>query len=336
MLKSIHGIADAMAVLSESPNSAPPPGASPLWGGQTAAVSGGGAPPRSSLAAAATAGQRLQPLSRRLLQVAGVLSILLILVVANSLLRSDENPFNPVAAAAEKTQNCPGFHFSAYIVYSTTALPQPITASGSGAYNAETKRTSMSLDLNSSITGPMHMNQVIDDQYIYENGDAVSKELPPGKEWVRINKEQEKDETPSADFDESLEMLDSSGDIHAVGRQSVNGKMTRRYRGEVPLDKFIELLREDGKDEAAETYEALEGTTPTGISAEVWIDSKKILRRMRVVMPVPGKEGEPSFTMDMRMDLFGFGAKPDIQLPDPDTVVDGPLDSGSSSSGQIS
>jgi hypothetical protein len=26
------------------------------------------------------------------------------------------------------------------------------------------------------------------------------------------------------------------------------------------------------------------------------------------------------------MDLFDYGAQPDIELPDPDTVVEGPLD----------
>ncbi|HEX8051251.1 MAG TPA: hypothetical protein VF504_07250, partial [Solirubrobacterales bacterium] len=60
-------------------------------------------------------GAELEPLSRRLLQAAGALSLLLILVVVNSLLNSGSaSPFNPnpVAAAAERTQEAPGLRMN--------------------------------------------------------------------------------------------------------------------------------------------------------------------------------------------------------------------------------
>ena len=53
-------------------------------------------------------------------------------------------------------------------------------------------------------------------------------------------------------------------------------------------------------------------------------------------MPMPGDPGEPSLTMDMRMDIFDYGAQPNIQLPDTDSVVEGPLDSDEAPSASTS
>lgn len=270
----------------------------------------------------------MEPFSRRLLRIAGVLSLLLIAVVANSLLKGGEAALNPVALAAQRAEKCPGFRFSLYVTYTTPALPEPFTASGSGAYNARTERTLTELSLNSSVIGSLHFVEVDDSEYKYESGDTVDAELPPGKQWVRTEKDAEDGDRPSADIDEAMNMLGTSGGVHLVGVEEIDGRSTRRYRAEIELGQFVELLREKGKDEVADAYEGLEGGTTTGVSAEAWVDDKHLLRRFRLVMPVPGgKDGGPAFTMDMRMDLFDFGAQPKIDLPDPALVEDGPLES---------
>jgi len=277
-----------------------------------------------------SAGGSLEPLSRRLLQVVAVLAVLLIAVVVNSVLHGDENApaLNPVAQAAERMESYPGFNFNLYVVYNSPALPGPVTAQGSGIYNGDTDRARVSLSLDSPIAGPIRFVEISDDTYSYEKSNTFATELPPGKEWVRTEKDERKDDT-DLEFDEAMQILSDSGNVRVVGHQSVNGKMTRRYRANIAIAKLAELLREKGKDDAADAYESLEGVAPTGISAEVWIDRSNLVRRMRFVMPAPGENGAPPTTTDMRMDLFNFGNHPDIQLPDPDTVVDGPLDSSS-------
>lgn len=304
------------------PNSAPPPGASPLWGGYSQ-----GAPPPIAPREPAR-GEQLQPLSRRLLRTAAGLTVLLFLVIVNSLVnQGEESPFNPnpVAQAAEHTAKAQGARFSIYIVYSSTALPEPITATGSGAYNAETKRSRASLEMNSSLTGPVHIVTVDDGDFEYTSGDTVAAKLPPGKEWVKVEKGSKEDE-PSLDMEDSLRLLSSSGGVRLVGHEAVNGMATRRYRTEIQLGQFVDYLRKAGKDEVAESYERIEGLAPTGISAEAWVDRKDMLRRFRMVLPMPGKEGGPALTVDMRMDIFDYGAHPAIQVPDPDRVFDGPLE----------
>lgn len=312
--------------LSEMPKSVPPPNSPPLWG---SAGSAGAQPqpPGPTATTPADTGGSLEPLSRRLLQVVGVLSLLLIGVVAISILYGDENApaLNPVAAAATRVERYPGFNFNIYVVYSSPALPGPLSAQGKGAYDADTNRTRVTLSLDSSITGPVRFVEVADKTHTYEKSNAFSTALPPGKEWVRTKKDESREDA-GLDLDKAMGILSDSGNVRVVGHQSVNGKMTRHYRANIAIARLVALLHQQGENDIANVYEGLEGIAPTGISAEVWVDRKNVLRRMRFVMPVPGKDGAPPMTMDMRMDLFNFGHHHGIQLPNPDTVVDGPLD----------
>ncbi|HKO38169.1 MAG TPA: hypothetical protein VJU14_07365 [Solirubrobacterales bacterium] len=235
---------------------------------------------------------------------------------------------NPVAAAAERVEKFPGGRASIYMVYSSPEFPQPLRASGSGAFNETTDRSRLDLEM-STPYGPLGMIKISAGALEYEGGDLVERELPPGKEWV-LTEESEgsgEDETPM-NVDDSLELLGASGEIELVGRESINGKMARHYRGEVQLADLVDFLREKGKYREAEAYGRIEGQAPTAIRAEGWVDDQNLLRRLRMVMPVPGERGEPPVTIDMRMDLFDYGAQPDIELPDPDSVVEGPLEDG--------
>jgi hypothetical protein len=278
-------------------------------------------------------GEPLDPLSRRLLRTAGGLSVLLLLVLLNAVVNGGDDTLdlNPVATAAERAQNIPGGRFTLYVVYSTPASPTTFTATGSGAYNAKTDRSRATLEMKGP-TGTLHVVEITDGDFEYTGGDVVARDLPPGKEWVRTEESGSGGEEASLDPQDALQILGSSGEVEMIGRESINGKMTRRYRGEVQLGDFIDLMRENDQDAAADAYERIEGQTPTGISAESWVDSGSMLRRFRMVMPIPGEPGEPPLTFDMRMDIFDYGAEPAIQLPNPDRVVEGPLDSAAAPS----
>jgi hypothetical protein len=329
------------------PTSSPPPGAPPLWG----SYGKGGAPAPAPLTSSATAPnrslrssavgdlfdyQQLEPSSQRLLRLAGLLAVLLLLVLLNSALNDGGSPgeptttvqpeLNPVAAAAERVEKLPGGRMSLYIVYSSPALPGPLAASGSGVYNEETERSRITLDMKNPLTGaPMQSVQISDGSVEYEGGNIIAEDLPPGKEWVRTEEEDEDGET-SLSYEDSMELLTSPETFKLVGRESINGKMTHHYRGEVKIDELVDWLRERGADEKADAYEEIQDVTPTEISAEGWVDDKNLLRRLRMVTPMPAEEDGPPMTIDMRMDLFDFGAKPDIQLPDPASVVEGPIE----------
>ncbi|HST69470.1 MAG TPA: hypothetical protein VLI94_07405 [Solirubrobacterales bacterium] len=328
------------------PTSSPPPGAAPLWGsydgkgGEPAPAQTAPSAGRTSRRASAIGDlfgyEQLDPPSQRLLKLAGLLAVLLLLVLLNAALNSGGSSaagaptaspeLNPVASAAERVEKFGGGRMSLYIVYSSPGLPGPLTASGSGAYNEETGRSRIALDVKNPLTGaPMRSVQISDGNVEYEGGDIIAEDLPPGKEWVRT--EGEDDET-SLSFEDSMELLESPETFQLVGRESINGKTARHYRGEVKINDLVDWLREKGADEKADAYEEIEDVAPTEISAEGWVDGNDLLRRLRMVIPMPGEDGRPPMTIDMRMDFFDYGAKPDIQLPDPASVVDGPLEDG--------
>jgi hypothetical protein len=274
-------------------------------------------------------GEPLDPLSRRLMDGVKFLSLLLILVLANSFLNDGAESrleFNPVAAAAERTQSQPGARFTMKAIYTSPSLPGPLVGNGSGSINSETGYSQAALKLDSP-KGLVQIETVSDGTTVYMRGTGISDELPSGKEWVAMqpflgHSEQEA-MVGGGDVDSTLQMFTAvDGSVREMGREKVRGVPTRRYRTSVSLNGYAELLRDEGKDELADHYEKLATLMPEPVIGEAWIDDEEIVRRSRVIMDLPGESGQPEMTMDMRMDLFDFGARPQIQLPDPSQAFD--------------
>jgi hypothetical protein len=266
-------------------------------------------------------------LERRLTYGIGVLSLLLILVVANSFFHSDENPLNPIAAAAERTQSQPGARFTMRAVYTSDSLPRPMIARGTGAYNTESGLSEANLRVDSPTKGWIAIQTIGDGTSVYMGGTALSGELPDGKAWMKIEPflghSQDEMALSGSGADESLGTLSNvHGGAELVGRERVRGVPTKRYRTQVSFDEYSHLLREEGKDEIAQQIEKVGTLYSTPPVVEGWIDTRGILRRMRMVMTIPLSPGQPAMTMDMKMDLFDIGAHPAITLPDSSNVYD--------------
>lgn len=257
----------------------------------------------------------------------GVLSLLLILVVANSFFHSDENPLNPIAAAAERTQSQPGARFTLRAVYTSDSLPRPMIARGEGAYNTESGLSEANLRVDSPSKGWIAVQTISDGTSVYMGGTALSGELPDGKAWMKIEPflghSQDEMALSSSGADESLGTLSNvRGDAELVGREKVRGVPSKRYRTHVSFDEYSKLLREEGKDDLADQMEKVGTLYATPPLIEGWVDGKGILRRMRMVMTMPAPAGRPAMTMDMTMELFDIGAHPTIALPDSSNVYD--------------
>jgi hypothetical protein len=255
----------------------------------------------------------------------GLLSLLLILVVANSFFHSDENPLNPIAAAAERTQSQPGARFAMRAVYTSADLPRPMVARGQGAYNTETGLSEATLRIDSPIKGRVTVESVGDGTAFYMGGSAFASELPDGKEWMKIEPflghSQDELALSGNGADSSLGALSSvDGDAVRLGREDVRGVPTQRYRGRISYGAYAALLRDEDKDEIADQIEKYDTLITTPPLAEAWVDDKGVLRRMRMKMTIPA--GQASLTMDMTTELFDFGAHPQIALPDASRVFD--------------
>lgn len=266
-------------------------------------------------------GPGLEPLSKRLLEVAAGLSVLLILVIAVAWMHgSDEVSFNPIAQAAARTQQQPG---SQIALSGTYSLPtgQTMTMHGHGVYNGRTGRSRSVIEI--AVPGPVgsiRMEGVGDKSLIYMRSKFLTAGLPPGDEWLAIQPglggAGQTAIANNTGSEGQLEMLRATGgDVEDLGEAEVRGVTTTRYAGTIDLSRYAGRLAGEGKGTAAHEYEQLAKAMPAPIPVEAWLDDAGLVRQMRMVMPIPLEDGGPEVKMDMTMAFFDFGAAPKIELP---------------------
>jgi hypothetical protein len=267
----------------------------------------------------------LEPLSRRLLQAAGVLSLLLILVAVNSLLNrgSSESPFNPnpVAAAAQRTEEVPGMRMNMTMKFTSESSP-PATITGKGAYNGESNLAEIAY--HGAIDGQqMEFDAILGEDAWYFRYPQFASRMPEGKEWIKLEgfPGQKDASTPGVGSpDESLRMLSASGAVRRLGQVKIGHVQTTRYRVTMTPAGLVEGLHAQGKDELAEQIEQIEPRIVGSVHAEAFIAPDGMLRRMRTraTETINGK----LITTEILVDLFDFGIHPEVQIPDDSQILD--------------
>jgi len=162
---------------------------------------------------------------------------------------------------------------------------------------------------------------------IYFSLDALggSLESTPefaGKKWLKLAPATLRaifgDETsfgqsnPSAGLDA---LRGATADVKKVGRETVRGTGTTRYRAQLDLDQAVAKAPEDQRTAVADTVPALgSGTVP----ADVWVDGKGRVRkvRLRVGNESAGNKGSVVF------EYFDLGSRVDVEEPQQSEVVD--------------
>jgi hypothetical protein len=262
----------------------------------------------------------------KLLQAAGVLSLLLILVVVNSLLNSDggESPFNPnpVAAAAQRTEEVPGMRMKLSMQLTTEASPSPTKVTGQGTFNGEDNLAEFTYDV-ATEGKQVSFDAVMSEDAWYFRYPQFADQMPEGKEWVKLDGFPGQEDLSSPGVgnpDESLGMLRANGDVEKLGQAKIGRMQTTRYRVTMSPEGIVEALRAQGKDELADQLEGAESQITGPVDAEVFIAPSGLLRRMRTVTTVVA-DGK-AVTTEMRADLFDYGIHPDIQIPDDSRVLE--------------
>jgi hypothetical protein len=264
----------------------------------------------------------LEPLSVRLLQAAGVLSLLLILIVANSLLRSGENPLNPVAAAAERTGDVDGLRFTMK-VRTTSEVHPPRIQHGTGAINVQTELAQVHYsgvtDDGERATGDM---VVEGEDAIYLRSPQFRGRLPEGKEWAKMEPSQMtgEDSVPAESPDGSLGMLRVSERVHLAGHAQLRGVRVSRYDSSFEMSEAAAGLRARGEDDLAERCENAASQIVGPVRAEAFVDGNGLVRRVHIRLA--STASGPLETIDSTMDFFDFGSHPQIQVPPEGLVFD--------------
>jgi hypothetical protein len=113
----------------------------------------------------------------------------------------------------------------------------------------------------------------------------------------------------------SLETV--SDDARRVGAEKVRGVATTRYVATLDAALQAEQLREAGQELGADLVERQGGDASVG----VWVDRDGLIRRIAMTVPFE-LMGGPGAEMTMTIDLFAFGAAPEIDLPPEEASYD--------------
>ncbi|HEY3552804.1 MAG TPA: hypothetical protein VGK66_03870 [Solirubrobacterales bacterium] len=251
--------------------------------------------------------------------------MLLVLVVVNSLLNTSggESPFNPnpVAEAAERTQEVDGLRFAMKVRATSEAHPPEIDR-GSGAFDLQTKLGVIHYDGWTADDTRVKVDMVIGEDAVYLRSPELRGKLPGGKEWAEMDPSllSDEDSVPAENPDSSLGMLSASERVHLAGHSKVRGVPVSRYVATFEMGEVIAELRAQGEDELAEDCEKLAANVVGPVHAEAFVDGKGLVRRIRIHMGSTAS-GTPE-TIDSTMDFFAFNSHPAIQVPPERLVYD--------------
>jgi hypothetical protein len=266
------------------------------------------------------------PISRRLLQLAALLSLLLIAVVVNYLLHDGSEVLNPVARAAQRTAAMPGAKLKMEVTYSSPDSPKTISGTGSGVYDGRSGRSDTRLTIALPAGEPLSIESLGDDKTVYIRSSAFEKLLPPGKLWLGMQPllgHDPQDVMGSGPGAQGMlgELEAAGGDAEKVGHETVGGHPTTRYRTAIDPAREAKLSAEGGDQGLAREYEAIAGQTPDPIEVEVWIDDHGLARLVKTVQKLPFESGK-TLDVDMRIEFSDFGHQAKIPLPSSHEVFD--------------
>jgi hypothetical protein len=256
-----------------------------------------------------------------------VLLVLAVAFVVLALQQGDDGggsgPLNAIAQAAEKTQGVSGGRATIRGVASSPGSG-PIPMHGQMVFNDEDRsRTVLTVSLPGS-EKTFQMKMISDGTTVYMSSSRFGS-LPDGAKWVGLDLDFALEEGTESlapaqpDAEGQLELLARvSDDIHDLGKEDVRGVPTTRYRGTIPVTDQAERMRNVGADELAEDLE----NDGSPAEVEVWVDTKGLVRRMRLVQTAPQVGSDEITTTKMQMEFFDFGIEPKIDAPDSSEVFD--------------
>jgi hypothetical protein len=116
--------------------------------------------------------------------------------------------------------------------------------------------------------------------------------------------------------------LQGAEQAEEVGTEIVNGVQTTRFRVAVDLAEALDEVPRDLRSEmrlAIQQFEAQFGTTTMPFDA--WVDDDGLLRRM--LYRIEGEtEGAGAFSMEMTIDISGYGDDFELEIPAAEDVTD--------------
>jgi hypothetical protein len=151
-----------------------------------------------------------------------------------------------------------------------------------------------------------------------EGGDPTSNPALAGKKCLKLDPQLfgGGGEIGQSDPKSSLDALRSvEGEVKRVGSEKVHGTRTTRYRVTIDPEQAVESAREERRDAVRSSVTALGSDT---IPADVWVDGKGRLRKMRLRITASGSTTKGSVAFE----YFDLGAGVSVKEPPASEAVD--------------
>lgn len=256
-----------------------------------------------------------------------------------------QNVVDPVAKAATVSNQSAGMRMLLSMQVGAAALPAPITATGSGAFDTvgRTGSFNLAMDFGSIPRVAQALGSSTLQLEEITHGLDVYVKVPPalagsmglhGKQWAKINLASAAQSAgipglssltsnpASSNPSQFLRYLRAtSGGVTKVRTESVDGFETSHYRAQIQLDRVPDTFSPASRSQARQTISALEQVGHIHVlPVNVWIDGQHLVRRMAFTIneTVSGQ----SLSLALRIDIPEYGPQPAPQLPPASQVAD--------------
>lgn len=234
----------------------------------------------------------------------------------------DEAPAAPsVAEAAERTREYDGFRADTIASFQSKALQMQLN--GTGAFNRTTGRSQLTLRSLNAPGGNFVLNWIADGRYVYLSMPQYRGiSIKGDKGWLKLDLADFACRG-SADPKDQVDQLRSVEPVETtVGPEQVRGVETTHRRATLDLNRQLALLREEGRDDIAQSLQLLvDKGHPAQLEADVWVDDEGLIRREKITIPFAVLGGKNP-QMTMQTEYYDFGVQPQIELPPKSAVYD--------------
>jgi hypothetical protein len=255
------------------------------------------------------------------------------------------NTVDPVAQAATTSTGAPGFKMNFTVSVSSPALPQPVTGTGTGAFDTKDRSGSLGLDMNlgnspqivQALGGStLRLDEIISNgtTLYMKFPPALTNKLPGHKPWIKFDvaKAAAASGIPgiaslannpgSTDPSQLLQYLRAvSGNVSNEGSETIGGIQTTHYRATVDLDKVPNVVPAAQRQAAKQAIQALQSKENVHqLPIDAWIDGQHLVRQLKMTFSF-SSAGQP-LSATTTIDIPEYAAQPAPTLPSPDQVTD--------------
>jgi hypothetical protein len=235
---------------------------------------------------------------------------------------------DPVARAADVTSKVQGYRIAATMTVGTPAGQVRATLSGvmnradrTGEMTARESIAGQKLTIAERFSGLTF--------YMDSAGIPGLGQVTHGKRWLKMDMSRTLGSlglgslsTTSTDPTQFVDYLRAvSADTKKVGTDTVRGVSATHYHAVVDLNKYPNLLPGSDRASAKQGISTLEKALGSHTMAmDVWIDGRKLVRRLQ--FGYPECVNNQKLSLDMTMDLYDYGPKPSTHVPSDSQAYD--------------